>query len=164
MALIVRTFHLLALGVAIGLIGGFTRGFPTARTQQGDDATCSAPLPTQPTVQWIKATEAEPLLNNPDVRFVDARPAQAYQSGHIASAIHVPLRNGTIDEASLAKIRGAKTIIAYCDTNSGCAASRRVAGILSASGFSDVRVLEGGIHAWLDQNYPAEAGACPDCP
>lgn len=73
------------------------------------------------------------------------------------------LAGGIISEKQLARLAGARTVIAYCDTLGSCSASRRLAGLLSVAGLTDVRVLEGGMPAWMDAKFPAQAGSCENC-
>ena len=96
--------------------------------------------------------------------FVDARPRDIFQTGHITGSLNVPIDRGTISNAVLDMLRPIRTVVAYCDTSGGCASSTRLAGLLAAAGLPDVRVLEGGMPAWLANGYPAEAGTCRLCP
>jgi len=120
-------------------------------------------VPERPGVLWISPGEAGELLGRPDVVFVDTRSHEEYAEGHVANALHAPMEHGTIGDALLASVRGAGTVIAYCDTSRQCARSIRFAGLLSAAGLHDVRVLESGIEAWIGSGQPAESGECRQC-
>ncbi len=159
----IEALKLLLVGVTLGVTVGLVWGFPSVRDDEVEAATCFGPVPSAPAVQWITPTEARPLLEDPHVRFVDARDVDAYQRGHIAGAVHIALTGGVISEMQLARLTGVRTVIAYCNTLGSCSASRRLAGLLSAAGFMDVRVLEGGMPAWLDAKFPAQAGVCETC-
>ncbi|MCB9667113.1 MAG: rhodanese-like domain-containing protein [Myxococcales bacterium] len=163
MSIAVNALKLLAVGAALGLVVGLVWGFPSIRDPSVDDALCAGPVHSSPSVRWITPMEARTLLNDPSVRFVDARDADAYQAGHIAGALHMTLAGGIISEKQLARLAGARTVIAYCDTLGSCSASRRLAGLLSVAGLTDVRVLEGGMPAWMDAKFPAQAGSCENC-
>ncbi len=163
MSSIIQALKLLALGTILGVTLGVFLGFPSSTAQDSEQTACFGPIPSTPLVQWITPAQARLLLDNTDVRFVDARNEDAFQQGHITGAIHLPLENGVLSESRLTRLKGTRTIITYCDTQGSCSASRRVASLLFAAGFTDVRVLEGGMPAWIQAKYPAQAGACNDC-
>lgn len=154
---IVAAGSLTALLVAV-------RGAPVLSRPSTDSATCSGPLPEAPAVHWISPDKALPLLGRPGVAFVDTRSRAEYEAGHVLGAIHVPMEGGTMDQQALGFLTDLSTVVAYCDASGQCARSSRFASLLSSSGFSDVRVLEGGFPAWLDGTRPAESGECKQCP
>jgi 3-mercaptopyruvate sulfurtransferase SseA len=45
-------------------------------------------------------------------------------------------------------------VVSYCDADTDCAQSRRLAELLALEGLSDVRVLRGGFPEWLDAERP----------
>lgn len=157
-ALIIVT---IAAAITLGLAA--TRGLPTLIRPTAEAATCSGPLPEHPSVRWISPADAERLLGQASVVFIDTRDGSAYEAGHVTGALHAPMDRGTLDERVLASIGGATTVIAYCDASGQCARSTRFASLLSATGFADVRVLEGGIDAWMESGRPAESGECRHC-
>jgi len=159
----IQALKLLTVGLILGVVLGVIFGFPGVETKSTDQGMCFGPVPSAPHVQWITPEQAKTLLDDPRVRFVDARDHEAFQRGHIAGALHLALEGGVLSDAQLARLTPAGTIIAYCDTLGSCSASRRVAGLLSAAGFKDVRVLEGGMPAWMQAKFPAQAGTCEDC-
>lgn len=153
----------LSIAVSATVLLIVVRGLPELSRPAAESATCSGPLPEQPAVQWISPEAAATLLNQPDVAIVDTRDRSDYEAGHIAGALHIPMDTGTLDRRVLANFVGVRTVIAYCDASGQCARSTRFAGLLSAAGFSDVRVLEGGISAWLKGGRAAESGECRQC-
>jgi len=164
---LVQALKICAVGTTLGLILGFLRGFPDPPPRpepEGASATCGAPVPSRPAIRWISQGDARALLDRNDVAFVDARPRDVFQAGHISGSLSVPLDTGTISNAVLVMLRPSRIVVAYDDTSGGCAQSTRLAGLLSAAGLSDVRVLEGGMPAWLSNGSPAEAGTCRLCP
>lgn len=124
---------------------------------------CSSPVPSQPTIVWISQLDAHKLLNDHSVVFVDARPVPTYEQGHIAGAVSIPMDDGHLIDSEMKLVRNAQTVVTYCDTSQSCALSSHLAGLLSAQGLPDVRVLEGGFPNWLSNGYPAEAGVCRQC-
>lgn len=155
---------LLAAGV-IALAVGMTRGVPSVtKVDEAAAQTCSAPVPDQPTIRWVSQEAARALWEEPGTTFVDARSEGEFQSGHVSGALHAPMTTGTISTALIDSLRASKTVVVYCDTSSGCGASTRLANLLGAAGLIDVRVLEGGMPSWDAHAYPAQAGACQNCP
>lgn len=131
---------------------------PTEATSCGGDE-----APVNGAVQWVTQEDAHAMLNDDTVVFVDARPAGAFEAGHVAGALHVPMDDGTVSDAHLAMLRAPRTIITYCDTGDGCARSATLAGLLTAAGLRDVRVLQGGLPGWNAHGFAAEAGPCKEC-
>ena len=156
---------MLLVGLALGVGAGVLRGFPSVAEAGGEiEGACLPPLADAPVVSWIAPADAMELVGQPDAVFVDARPEEVFIRGHVAGALHVPMEHGTVADDVVGLLRSARTIVAYDDTAEECARSTRLAGVLVAAGLSGVRVLEGGMPAWLEAGYPAEAGTCRLCP
>ncbi len=155
-----ETLRVLALGCALGVAHGVMRGWPELPVQAAAAATsCGSPIAAQPRVAWIRCAAARPLTSDASVTFVDARSRDEFLAGHVTDALSAPIEEtGVVGPAVVEALRGARVVIAYCDTTSGCARSTRLAGLLAGAGLRDVRVLEGGMPAWLENGYPAEAG------
>jgi rhodanese-related sulfurtransferase len=161
---VVEALRVLIVGVCLGAATVIIEGAPDLAQLRADDpSTCSAPIAARPEVQWIEQDEARDMIVNTDVIFADARSRDAYEAGHVAGAFHVPMDTGVLDTHATRLVQGARVVIAYCDTMGECASSRRLAGLLSEAGLHDVRVLRGGMPAWLENGYPAEAGPCREC-
>ena len=160
---IVEALRVLVVGVCMGVGYGVVAGVPTLEDFRAA-ATCAPPVETHPEIGWIEQSEARDLIDDVDVVFVDARSTADYETGHVPNAIAMPMDTGAIDEATASLVRGARSVIAYCDTSGECANSRRLAMLLSEDGAQNVRVLRGGIPEWLSNDYPAESGPCRVCP
>src|SRR5258708_18393673 len=132
------------LGVGYGIVGGVpaVSDFRLA-------ASCAPPVESHPEIGWVEQDDARALVDDASVLFVDARSVADYETGHIPNAIAMPMDTGALDESTTALVRGAHTVIAYCDTSGECASSRRLASLLAEDGARDVRVLRGGIPLWL---------------
>lgn len=154
----------LAAAVGIGAVAAVTKGMPTLPPPAAAAVSCGGEgtPPNAAETRWISQEDAHGLLGDPNTVFVDARSATDFESGHIAGAIHVPMDSGTVSDEQLAQLRGARTIVTYCDTGGGCARSATLAGLLTAAGLPDVRVLQDGIPGWNARAFPAEAGPCKD--
>ena len=156
---LIETLRVLAVGAALGLAHGVIRGWPALPVPTETATSCGGPLAAQPQVAWIRCEDARPLANDASVAFVDARSVDEFLAGHVTNAVSAPIEEtGVIGPAVVNALRGSRIVVAYCDTTSGCARSTRLAGLLASAGLPDVRVLEGGMPAWIENNYPAEAG------
>ena len=77
-----------------------------------------------------------------DYQLIDVRQLQQYETEHLPGSLSIPAEDLP---TRLAKLSTDKTTIIYCDQG---ALSRAAAQILVKSGFSDVHILQGGVHAW----------------
>ena len=162
---IVEATRIAVAGVCLAVAAGVLRGVPDIEALRAEaPVTCGAPVEQRPEIEWIDQAHARELVTDTGVTFVDARPRDVYEAGHVAGAVNVPIETGAIDERATGLVRGARVVIAYCDTNGDCASRKRLAGLLAEAGLPDVRVLRGGMPEWLENEYPAEAGPCRVCP
>jgi rhodanese-related sulfurtransferase len=162
-----QLLRLLAVAFAIAGVLVAVRGMPQFRAGTGDPdssaGACAAPDSGGFHVQYITPDEAHALLGQPSVAFVDCRPRQDFEAGHVAGSVHVEAEASALAPTLLELARAAGTVVTYCDAQSECERSLRVATLLAQAGASDVRVLEGGMPAWLSQGFPAQSGMCDDC-
>lgn len=159
----VEAMRVLVVGACFGLGYGIVGGVPAAIEYRAATS-CAPPVESHPEIGWIEQADARALIDDATVMFVDARAVSDYETGHIPNAIAMPMDTGAIPESTAALVRGAHTVVAYCDTTGDCASSRRLASLLSEDGARDVRVLRGGIPEWLSNDFPAESGPCRVCP
>ena len=156
---VIESLRVLAHGAALGLAHGLLRGWPELPPPRAEATSCGSPVAAEPRVAWIRCEEARAFADDASVAFVDARSADEFLAGHVTRAVSAPIEEtGVVGSAVVDSLRGARLVIAYCDTTGSCARSTRLAGLLARAGLPDVRVLEGGMPAWLDNGYPAEAG------
>jgi rhodanese-related sulfurtransferase len=157
---------------AVCLIGGAAmaavHGLPTppnvSAAEGGEGAACGVgEIEGAEEIRWITQAEARGLVGAEGVTFIDCRPLDLFVEGHVSGSLHVPAESGTVADELLATLRGAATIITYCDADTGCERSLRMASVLTAAGLPDVRVLEGGMPDWMRNGYPAESGTCTLC-
>jgi rhodanese-related sulfurtransferase len=162
-----QLLRLLAVAFALAGVLVSVRGMPQFRAGTGDPnseaGACAAPDSGGFHVQYITPDEAHALLGQPSVAFVDCRPRQDFEAGHVAGSVHVEAEASALGPTLVELARGAGTVVTYCDAQAECERSLRVATLLAQAGASDVRVLEGGMPAWLSQGFPAQSGACDDC-
>jgi rhodanese-related sulfurtransferase len=159
--------RLCVLAATLSGLLGVVRGIPKiGAAGAGGAATgvCEAPVESAATgVRFISAAEARALVGDSGVAFVDCRPRGEFEAGHVAGSVHVEAELGTLPAATLERVRAAQTVVTYCDAREECERSLRIANLIAAAGAQDVRVLEGGMPAWLSEGLPAESGACRDC-
>lgn len=98
---------------------------------------------------WHDASplDAVRLINN-GAQLVDLRGHDAFRSGHIVNARHIPVseladKTGKLDKNV--------PVLVYCDSG---ISSGRAAELLVKQGFSDVWNLHGGLAAWKRENMP----------
>jgi rhodanese-related sulfurtransferase len=163
MPLVHQLLRICTAALSLGVLLLVTRGVPKPAEAKTDAHMCSAtPSLEETTTPWIAPAAARALLGDPTIVFVDCRAADQFQSGHISGALSMP-SDRELPSAALALLRGAQTIIAYCDARGGCESSQRLAARLRELGLPDVRILSDGLPGWLQANYPAESGPCRLC-
>lgn len=102
-------------------------------------------MPKSVTVQELKAAvDAEPKSQLIDVR----ESAEVAADGSAPGAVLAPLSN---DVAAAGLLDPRKPLFILCRSG---ARSVKAAALLEARGFSDVRVVGGGIEAWRAAGYP----------
>ena len=77
-----------------------------------------------------------------DYQLIDVRQLEQYGAEHLPGSLCIPAEDLP---TSLDKLNTDKPTIVYCDQG---ALSRAAAQVLVKSGFSDVHILKGGLHAW----------------
>ena len=105
-------------------------------------------------VEFISVKEAEKALNAGEFDLLlDVRSAEEWEKGRIPGARFVPVTELQNRIGELAQRKNDK-ILVYCHTQNR---SSRAAWVLSENGFTNVRVMYGGIAGWAKENYPLEA-------
>lgn len=149
------------LGVALGLssLVGAVRGLPPESGPNDATQTCAAPELLALDPAKVSVQEAYALAETGAATFVDCRSLAEYQEGHVAGAFSLPAEALTLSPGHLQLLSSTPTVVAYCDE--ACARSSKVAQHIIDAGFADVRVLEGGMEAWIAAGLPAESGSYP---
>lgn len=88
-----------------------------------------------------------------DLLLLDVRTAVDFigEQGHVADAVNIPLEDLTSRLDELADRKRPIAIVCRTDRRSDQAAA-----LLVRRGFADVRVVEGGMTAWLGNGWPVE--------
>jgi rhodanese-related sulfurtransferase len=146
-------------GGLVGLVGNVVRpdglvlGEPVVPQAVSSAETCAGPE-SQPR---IDVAEALQLYGGIGVAFADVRSAHEYATGHIADALHLPCSSAA--PAWLEAISHPTTVVVYGEDGG----ADQVAQALSAGGYRDVRVLDGGFAAWREGGGASQAGECEGC-
>ncbi len=104
---------------------------------------------------FVSYEEAVQLFKSGGVLFVDARHEYDYSQGHIKGAINVPLADFKLQNSPLSDIKREHPIVTYCD-GAECNSSIELAKLLSAAGFTKVKMFFGGWNEWQSHNQPSE--------
>jgi rhodanese-related sulfurtransferase len=142
------------------------RGLPRTEPARIEAATaCHAPGADDPLsdTRWIAQEQAKALAGKSGVAFLDCRPRDQFEAGHVTGAVHFDPTSPALSRPLVDLLGGAATVITYCDADRQCERSLEMARRLSRAGLPDVRVLEGGLPAWLEHGFPAESGTCQQC-
>lgn len=153
---------------AVALLGtvalALVAGVPTPTPPVAAVASCQAPGDAATDeILFISQESARELAHAPGVTFVDCRSEDEFAAGHVSGSLHVEPAMAAAPAPLLQALAGASTVITYCDADQQCERSLRVASMLRKAGLRDVRVLEGGMPAWLERGFPAESGTCGQC-
>ncbi len=113
-------------------------------------------LPDRKAISPISAAQAMEEIKKGGTVMVDAGPEGFYQRKHVQGAINVPLAlSDILYEVTFQEDQKGKKVIVY-----GGTFSKRydweLASKLLRRGHKDVKVLEGGISAWVKAGYPVD--------
>ena len=98
----------------------------------------------------ITAEKVYEILKTQKDKYIilDVRTKEEFDSGHLESALLIPVDDLETRYGELAKN---KPVIVYCKTGRR---SAKAAAILVNKGFSPVYDMTGGIEAWMSKDYP----------
>jgi rhodanese-related sulfurtransferase len=98
----------------------------------------------------MKALELNTLLNDtPSTRLLDVRTPSEFENAHISGAYNVPL--GQLHEHA-AEVRAAiGPVVLICQSGQR---AQKAETMLRGQGMANVRVLEGGMAAWISSGLP----------
>lgn len=110
-------------------------------------------------VPLISIDEAYEWYENDDAHFVDARGRPSYEETHIDGAVLSPAPDGMASDP-VGDWDQEETIVAYCACPHSIAVRRSAS--LIEDGYENVFVLEGGLDAWVEAEYPVDGDAIDD--
>jgi len=109
-----------------------------------------------PGVEWITLHQLKKKSNaHREFILIDSRPGKEYRRCHLPGAISIPAcapQSATL----LKSLDRDKTLIFYCGWPD-CNRSTTLSGAASQAGFTDIKVLKGGLQAWIDKGHPTVA-------
>jgi adenylyltransferase/sulfurtransferase len=82
-----------------------------------------------------------------DITFIDVRDSSEWDAGHIEGAVHIPLNS--INTAEKIGLDKSSFYITYCKTGPR---SQKALRALTKLGFKNIKHLDGGFTAWLEQS------------
>ncbi len=94
-------------------------------------------------------------LDGAEIAVVDVREGAAYPAGHISIAVELPLSELELVAPKLLPRKSLRIVVTDDD---GGEAARLAAVRLTAAGYGDVRVLEGGLAAWRAAGFELITG------
>ena len=135
-----------------------------AATGSGKDLLSLAPQKDPGLVYLEISGEVAFRLQGAGAFFLDARRSSAYESGHIAGAVNIPVwEHDADDRISALTAKGMKpdeVIVVYC-SGGACEDAPMLAAKLSQAGFYNVFLYKDGFPAWQNLGWPVTRGKQP---
>lgn len=92
---------------------------------------------------------------------LDARNAEAYEEGHLPSALSLPIEDADIKIGDYVQLLTFTTpLVVYCD-GADCTDSLELAIKLRGYGFEDIHLYPGGYAEWVEYGQPLHTGDAP---
>ena len=98
----------------------------------------------------VSALEMPSLQRKGKSMLIDVNKADSFNTGHIPSAINMPLESFDVNDKTINKHKDS-AIILMCQTGTR---STKAAKQLVKAGFSNVNILRGGLLSWTKENLP----------
>ncbi len=113
-------------------------------------------LAERPHIPVVGASEAMEQYRQGNVLIVDAMPANFYRKGHIKGAVNMPMTLFDIVYLmNFSEENKARPVLVYGHTISK-PYDVEIAAKLQLRGYSDVKIIDGGLSAWQEKGYPVE--------
>lgn len=98
-----------------------------------------------PTTIRLRPSEVRVLLDDdPTTRLIDVRTTGEFESGHISGAYNVPLDTLSEHGREIASLKA--PVVLVCQSGARAAKAEDQ---LRAAGMTNIRILEGGMNAWM---------------
>ncbi|WP_018982546.1 rhodanese-like domain-containing protein [Salinimonas chungwhensis] len=102
-------------------------------------------------VKEVGTHELTQLVNKKDAIVLDVRPPKEYRSGHILGARQIKQEEVKNRDFKKLENQKDKPIIVVCGVGNN---ARTIGTAMAKAGFSDVRILKGGMNAWQSASLP----------
>jgi rhodanese-related sulfurtransferase len=111
-------------------------------------------------ISMISAEEARLKYDGRTALFIDAREPVEYEQGRIPGAVNIPAEPESISlqgiKANFDLLQGPRELVIYCSARS-CESSETLARRFIHMGYSKtLYIIEGGLPAWHERNFPLE--------
>ena len=127
---------------SVGMAWAWCAAFAVASLAAGPALAGDAPLAPARLMELQQSGQA-PLL-------VDVRRIDEYRDGHIAGALNIPVEQLAERYTALGVPRD-REIVLYCASGRRAARAQE---LLEARGYDHVRLLDGSVNAWREQQLP----------
>jgi len=114
-------------------------------------------VPDSISKRGISLRQLQNLIATKTAVVIDARNSEAYEKGHVPSAINVPFLRMFDYIAALSSMPTDTLIIIYCE-GINCELSSNLAASLKSMSFSRIYVYQEGIQGWQNAKLPEESG------
>ena len=109
----------------------------------------------------ISIEEAKSFFDSGEAVFIDARMDNFYRDEHIEGALNLPYYDfSTVYDEISKKINKTDLIITYC-SEVDCELSQAVAKKLKLNGYTNIKVMVGGLEEWIIEGFPTVYGGAP---
>lgn len=99
---------------------------------------------THPLLKIISSSEVKSYIGQPHVKVIDVRETEEWETGHLPTAIHLPLSR-LMSDKMYEKLNVELTYILYCQSGRR---SQTAGNFLLEQGFNSIMNLTGGIAMW----------------
>lgn len=108
--------------------------------------------PREPYKKLSPPIAYEMMRDNPEMLVIDLRPPQEYngETGHVRRARNIPVDRLPFRLLEISTFRE-DTVLLYCRRGDDC--GEKGIGILLASGFENVVLMDGGIDEWIQEGF-----------
>jgi rhodanese-related sulfurtransferase len=114
-------------------------------------------VPDSISKRGISLRQLRNLIATKSAVVIDARNSEAYEKGHVPSAINVPYLNMFDYIAALSPMPTDTLIIVYCE-GINCELASNLAASLKILSFTRIFIYQDGIEGWQNANLPEEFG------
>ncbi len=110
-------------------------------------------------METLTTEELRLLVNDePDMVLVDVLSEAEFQREHVPRSFNVPVSRETFEEDVEALVGSTETVIVVYGADGECEDSQLAARKLTAAGFPNVYLYEGGLRDWIETGHDVDHG------